>query len=136
MRVSVFRRSSPQTWLLVVACLALLGARLGGAHLHRCLDGNDPPASVHFADAGHHHDAHHAGETHQDVDVSLIDDVPTKLGKDDIDLDGWMLPLAVLCWVVLSIILRRVRLHDPPLLDRSSTGYLRPPLRGPPLHAA
>lgn len=37
---------------MLVACLAFLVMRIGGAHLHHCFDGSEPENAVHFADAG------------------------------------------------------------------------------------
>lgn len=62
------RKQTSWIWLL---CIVLLAVRIGGAHLHLCFDGMEPPLTVH---AGEQigHDAHH-DEQHTDADLSLLD---------------------------------------------------------------
>lgn len=120
--------------ILPLVCAALLFGRVAGAHLHMCLDGQEPSASVHHEnDAGAHHenDGEEAG-THSDVDLSLIGELLIKAGKTGFDL-----PVAVLSGLLILILLppalrlavekRAVPVHRPSLFP------LRPPLRGPPL---
>lgn len=118
-------------WLLLV-CAALLFARLGGAHLHLCLDGSEPAASLHVSDSGHHAD-HHDGQAHDDRDVSLVGDALTQSGKWGLDLP---LLLAVL-WLVTILFARlRITAADSPQPSASPPRFCRPPPRGPPLHAS
>lgn len=128
----MFLRRSPRPWLLTLVCVALLFARLGGAHLHLCLDGSEPAASLHVTDPAHHAD-HHDGQTHADRDVSLVGDALTKSGKWGLDLP---LLLAAL-WLVTVLFARlRITAADPPQPAASPPRFCRPLLRGPPLHAA
>lgn len=125
-------RAPPKAWLLTLICAALLFARLGGAHVHLCLDGNEPPASLHVTDSGHHAD-HHDGRAHDDRDVWLVGDALTKPGKWGLDLP---LLLAAL-WLVTVLFARlRITAADPPQRAASPPRFCRPLLRGPPLHAS
>ena len=117
--------------LLTLICAALLFARLGGGHLHLCLDGSEPPASLHVTDSGHHAD-HHDDQGHDDRDVSLLDDALTKSGKSGLDLP---LLLAAL-WLAVLFARLRITAADPPPRSTSPPRFCRPPLRGPPLHAS
>lgn len=115
--------------LLTLLLAALLTARVGGAHLHLCFDGSEPPASLHFSDAGHHDD-HHADEAHDDVDVSLIAEAAAKLGKLSLDL-----PLLVTASLILfGLWLAAQRPPSPYRGPRAASDpySLRPPVRGPP----
>lgn len=135
--------SRPRAWLLALACLTLLFTQMGGAHLHLCFDGQEPPASLHLSDANHHddhhgghHDRHHAaGETpHSDLDVPLANDVLSKPVKPILDLS--LILLAVLWLGALSFTRDRIPPPDPTRLRAFSTFLLLPPLRGPPLQAS
>lgn len=84
-------------------CIALLVARISGAHWHLCFDGSEPAAMMHVAESnGHHesavhheHGVHHEdnqheddrhyehGTPHNDVDLNLADNGLLKLlGKN------------------------------------------------------
>ena len=119
-------------WLLLLVCGAVLFARLGSAHLHLCLDGSEPAASLHVTDPGHHAD-HHSDPGHDVRDVSLLDDALTKSGKSGFDL-----PLLLAAsWLAILLFARlRITAADPPPPPTSPPRFRRPPLRGPPLHAA
>lgn len=100
--------------------------------MHLCFDGGEPPASLHFTDAGHHDD-HHANDAHDDVDVALMDEAAGKAGKC---LD---LPLLLAAICLLSSLLWLPQ--QPPFGSRavsvaSDPPRLRPPLRGPPRFAS
>lgn len=128
----MFRRASSNAWLLTLVCAALLFARLGGAHLHLCFDGSEPPASLHVTDSGHHAD-HHDGATHDDRDVWLLGDALTQPGKLGMDLP--LLLAAV--WLVMLLFTRLRLVPAAPLrVADSPPRFCRPLLRGPPLHAA
>lgn len=127
--------------LLLATCLAFAVIRVGGAHLHICMDGSEAPSAVHFADSGLHHagDApaanahdHGKGSHHHDAEVSLASDVITKVPSLDLPV------IAGLLFIVLaSVQWLRVPLPDAPIDFRipRSPFRLRPPLRGPPLHS-
>lgn len=124
------RESRFQTWLLALLCVALLLGRVNGAHLHLCLDGSEPPASLHLSETGHDAD-HHNDTAHDDVDVTLPGDAASKPAKLSLDL-----PLLVLA----LLLLRLPRTAAPRLRNRGRPAHttdpllLRPPLRGPPLN--
>lgn len=125
-------RALPKAWLLTLICAALLFARLGGAHLHLCLDGSEPAASLHVTDPGHHAD-HHDDQTHADRDVLLVGDALTKSGKWGVDL-----PLLLAAFWLVIVLFARLRMTaaDSPQPAASPPRFCRPPLRGPPLHAS
>jgi hypothetical protein len=114
--------------LIALLLAALLTVRGGGAHLHLCFDGSEPPSSLHFEDAGHHEE-HHVDQVHDDLDLDLVSDAATKFGK--LSLDLYLLLFAGLFFLLprMGFLLRRgpeppVRASDPLLL--------LPPPRGPP----
>jgi hypothetical protein len=120
--------------LFALLCASLVAMRVGGTHLHLCLDGSEPPVSLHVADAAEHH-ADDAGDTpHLDQDVTLGADLLVKKPFSDLDQStiapAFALPL---------FFVTRTRDVKPafPQLPRlaSNPGRLRPPLRGPPSRA-
>lgn len=126
--------SRSRAWWLVLACLALLLARTGGAHLHLCLDGSEPPASLHLTGENHHGSHHAADEIHSDIDVPLADDLLNKSGKLTLDLP--LLLFAALACCLLAFTRNRPRPRDPPRIHASTPALLLPPSRGPPLPAS
>lgn len=126
----MFRHSTHRSWLLTLLLVALLTVRIGGAHLHLCFDGNEPPASLHLLDDGAHHEENTVSAPHNDVDLSVIDEALTKVGKA-----SWDLPvLAIAATLLLALLVIPARIVPrhvvPPTL--SPLYLLRPPLRGPP----
>jgi len=129
----MWRRLRSNPVLLWTVVLAILAVRLSDTHLHLCFDGQEPPASVHLADASVHHDEdHHGGdETHADKDINPFVGTVVKIDDDTQPL------LAVIVGSLLAFELipldpavpafagERLPATDPPF-------YLRPPLRGPP----
>lgn len=113
---------------LLLLCVALLCARVGGVYLHLCLDGQEPPVSAHLSEPDHH-DRFHGSPTHSDRDVSLADDALTPLYKLFADLP----PLLAALWFGLLLM---VTAHAIPPAGPNSfapqTRFRRPPLRGPP----
>ena len=118
-----------QVWLLALLCAAMLAARAGGAHLHLCLDGSEPPSGLHLFDLGQHHDDPGADRAHSDVEVDFAGELIAK-GKVQ-----WQLPLALLAAVVLLGLLSPSRLAVL-WISRSFLPphplFLRPPQCGPP----
>jgi hypothetical protein len=118
--------------LVVTLCVAVAVLRVAGLHLHLCLDGSEPPVSMHLEDSGVHHlDESAAGESHTDRDLAIASDVLVKKPVDTLDLS---LPGA-LCALLLFLLARPRELNAfSPLLipARSARTRLRPPLRGPP----
>lgn len=114
---------------LLLLCLVVLCARLGGAHLHLCFDGQEAQISVHASEPGHS-DAHHGDPAHKDQNLSLIGNALTGLAKLVVDLPTALAAL----WLVLG---GRLIGCTPPSAwspaHRSQLRFRRPPLRGPPL---
>lgn len=122
-------RLSPRQLLLSLLCVALFGARVGGAHLHLCFDDSEPAVGAHIdAEASHHAD-HHDG-THDDLDISLVGDALAKPGKSLFDTPV-LLPAAFWVTALLAQALQ-IPAGEPARLLASVTHFLRPPLRGPP----
>lgn len=105
---------------MLLACLAFLVMRLGGAHLHHCFDGSEPGNAVHFADGAPHHD---------DLDTGVASDPLGKLSPPE--------PTALIGLLLAILLLPRLSTPRPPTAaeQRRPTRppHLRPPLRGPPL---
>jgi len=119
-------------WFIVLLALALLGARLGSAHLHMCFDGTEPAASTHYVDDVGSHDGDSSGMgDHQDFDVSLDQDALVKASKSL--FGSLLLAVGLLLFLLLPpscgprVAHSRFRL----MLPRSPHSW-RPPLRGPP----
>lgn len=128
----MWRRLRINPLLLWTVVLAVLAVRLTDTHLHFCFDGQEPPTTVHVADASVHHDEeHHDGSAHADKDINPF--VGTLVKSDD---DAQPI-FALIVGTLLTIDLLSPD-HGTPLFDRESaaTGrppyYLTPPLRGPP----
>lgn len=111
---------------------AVLAVRVSDTHLHLCFDGHEPPASVHFADASLHHDAHHEGEGHADKDVNLFHAAfVKKSGVDSDDLP--LLAVVAILGLLIPAFLAPQSFGSPQIRAAGPRFYLRPPLRGPPL---
>jgi|SRR5687767_3476878 hypothetical protein len=127
----MWRLSSSARFVLWAMVLAVLTVRASDTHLHLCFDGQEPPRTVHSADASLHDDEHHLGETHADEDFDPFVGVLLKNSGTDSDV---ALPLAVAAMVLLlppaSDILPPA--FDPLPPTTAPPFYLRPPLRGPP----
>ncbi len=113
-------------WMIV---FAVMTAKASGAHVHLCMDGQEPPASVHLADV--HDDEHHQEEKGQaDKDVNPLYGTMAKKGGPDFDL-GFAMTMVVLSWDL------PIARHGPfppefQSIPRDHSFYWRPPLRGPP----
>lgn len=124
--------------LLGLLCVAILATRVGGAHLHLCLDGGEAPASVHLlADldslGGPDADGHgHAGKTHHDVDASLTGEVVAKKFGGARDLPAFVVTVIVLLIAAVPAaraLIPHGNASSPPAV---SVFRIRPPLRAPP----
>ena len=124
---------SAKRWASVLAAWAVLfsGLTSAHAHVHLCLDGQEPPAAVHLADGFNHQHDHAAqtGQQHEDFDLDLSNQALAKTFKYDslpaiIPLMGWT-PL--LCSSTTATLVPDVVLepHPPPL-------FSQPPSRAPP----
>jgi hypothetical protein len=118
-------------WLLTLLCVMLLVVRVGGAHLHLCFDGGEPPASLHLMDHGLHHGAPGMDAQHQDTDIAVAGEVVVKLAKLGLDLPVLLLA-ALLVWSLLQAPRQPAPGYRHPFFF-SAARSLRPPLRGPPL---
>lgn len=117
---------SYQKWIFLAACIWLCVSVLG-AYGHFCLDGKEPPVSVHM---GVDQEAHHQpDEQHMDMEVQLSKIAPLKIFKIDVPL-----LLTVLVLLLLVVAAKPVEfLYQAPY----SRLFLRirPPLRAPPAPA-
>lgn len=114
--------------IAVVVLLAFIGVRLGDAHLHVCLDGQEAPVTIHTSDGSIHHDTYHDDEQHQDLDIQSLD---TALLKAGLDTDAFVLAIAfaLVDLIQQPVLTIREALTLPSL---KPLAHLRPPLRGPP----
>lgn len=118
-------------WVLWTVALAVLTVRANDTHLHLCFDGQEPPTSVHSADASVHDDDDHAGETHADKDLDPFVGILPKSGDTDAEV---ALPVSVAVLVLLLPPLQQAPsvVFDTVPAAVGSSFRLRPPLRGPP----
>jgi hypothetical protein len=128
----MIRFGTQPRFLIAMLCVAMLAMRVGGLHVHMCMDGSEPPLSFHVEDSGIHHvDEADAGEEHADRDFGLATDVVVKK-----PFSGFDLTLAAAFCALLFLLLTRPRelrpSHFQPAKVRSARNRLRPPLRGPP----
>ncbi len=126
----MFRDPLLRPWLLTLLCVSLVFARISGAHLHLCFDGNELPASFHLIDQAPHHQAPGAVVQHRDADVSAIGDALLKSDKTRFDWPPVLLGALLLCWLLQAPqtfmpVFRACNCRD-------TLFFLRPPLRGPP----
>lgn len=117
-------------WLVAIICLAVLGVRIGGVHLHLCFDGNEPPSAVHVLDGVHHSDG--SDSSHEDEDVAGAADVGAKAEHSaGLLLIGLLATFAVLFLIPTIPICKKWHINrvTPNL---TAFFFLHPPLRGPP----
>src|SRR5690349_12896603 len=93
-------RHSPIARLLWLLAIALLLVRVGEAHLHLCLDGQQQqPVAMHVEDAPTHSGLEASADGHNDVDVDLsVSPWVKKIGVDE-------LPIIVFASVLLALLL-------------------------------
>jgi hypothetical protein len=118
--------------LVMLLCVALVAVRATGMHLHLCFDGAEPAASLHLTDDGTAGATHlvGTGPAHDDLDLSLIDEVLGKLSKSSFNL-----PVVLLTCALLFLFPRAATPIPRPVLwggFASFPRFIRPPLRGPP----
>ncbi len=128
-------RSVPRLRIVLLSTLVFLFAGVANvhAHVHLCLDGQEPPAAMHVDDPHDldHHVDHHADEvdSHQDVDVDVPAQVVAKTLKVELPCLG---PIA--SWEGFEPFVAETGAI--PEVDRSfspaALPHWRPPLRGPP----
>lgn len=119
----------PSLTFIALLCVSVLFVRLGGMHLHLCLDGQETASEMHWSDAGIHNDEEHTSQAHDDRDIDYSD-IVGKTSKSFGDL-----PLAVLAAILLFAFVRTPRLRPSvtaAIFPLTPSAFL-PPLRGPPL---
>ena len=123
-------RTLPRS-LLWLACVALLVARIGGAHLHVCLDGAEAPVSFHTNMLEPYSDHDRSAQFSSDWDLNLLGDVVAKKVDNGIDTLMPLLGIALLLTLPLtnSILIPHPRQRP---ISLSSVRRFRPPLRAPP----
>jgi hypothetical protein len=123
---------STRTVLILLLCIASLAMRVGSAHLHMCLDGQEPRASIAYGDDPIQPPSVEVGLAHQDYDIDLESNSIGKLQKIDFNF------VALLFLLSLSLLsLRRQPsfVRAPAQLARLlQPSHLRPPPCGPPLN--
>jgi hypothetical protein len=126
----MLRGHTQSRFLIALLCIFVVTMRIGGAHVHFCFDGSEPPATLHMSsDEGSHHEDEAA---HTDMDVSLSGDTLIKKFESSIQ------PLLLLAVAILFIrftpvlTISRTRFNSLPRL-LSQFAFQRPLLRGPPL---
>jgi hypothetical protein len=118
------------TKLIYLLLVFWLFASASGMHGHYCLDGQEPPVSVHFdvIDAHDHNNEHL--ETHKDIDNKPM--AVSLLKLFNLDLPFLIAALLLVFWPQLSR--QAYGVSQPPSSWITLTG-LRPPLRAPPVHS-
>ena len=128
---TMYSRRQTGHWLLTFLCVTLLAARLDGAHLHLCLDGQETPGSVRLGPDATSHTGMQA--PHNDVDVALGGELVAKPSKGDIK-QPFALPTTS---VTLRLAASRFYVATVPVASAPATSsLLLPPLRGPPASTA
>lgn len=118
-------RTATCLWILAIALLAL---RMGGEHLHLCLDGGEAAASVHAFDVAEHGEAM-TSHNDRNLDISGV----ALLKKSDAgEILAPLLGVLVLLFLVPSARFLLPR-PVPVLAPMARRAYFQPPLRGPPL---
>lgn len=124
-------RPLARAWLALIA-IAIVAAPANGAHLHLCLDGNEPPATVHLADDGSHHDDGQMQATHHDFDVSLRAEALGKKRTGTLDLPTVVVAAFVL-FASRSTPAVTVPVNADSLSEPAPVLTVLPPLRAPPV---
>jgi hypothetical protein len=121
-------RSQARLALFAVLCTVVLLPRLGGPHLHLCLDGSAPPVALHLSDTAGNELNSGTDDGHNDHTVDVSNPILGKVWPPG--LDGALLLIVVVllglaCQALLLPWLRTIPV-------RGSPRFLRPPLRAPP----
>ena len=116
--------------ILLVLCSLLLSAQVTGAHLHLCLDGQEPPVQLHVAGATETHDESKFSLPHSDREIALTRNASTPGKFFPLDL-----PPAIDCTTAHELQLPADS-PTPACADhpsfRTAPHELLPPSRGPP----
>jgi|SRR5690606_12649578 len=117
--------SNKKRFVFCALILWLVSALLG-AHSHLCLDGQEPPVSLHFSASLHQLDQHN-DDRHQDVDI----DIPQTLTAKFKSLDLPVLLFIVLLMIHFGSNERGANVYR--IFHQRLSRKLRPPLRAPPV---
>ena len=99
------------------------------AHVHMCLDGQEPLAALHVADSGMHHAGPDAQQGHQDKDVKYgVDGTFKKADAGDV----WLIATVWSLFAALPPGKAELLQFGQATPGTSDSVHLRPPLRGPP----
>lgn len=122
--ISSLKKQTGWIWLF---CVVLLAVRIGGAHLHLCFDGMEPPLAVHAGEQIGHDDHH--GPQHSDADLNLLD---SGIAKTFVQVLSAPALLAAIAILVLHIVVRRTPAlaYHPPFLRLIPLRFSAP--RAPP----
>lgn len=112
-------------WMIV---FAVMTAKASGAHVHLCLDGQEPLATVHLADGLD--DEHHQDDRQADKDVNPLFGALAKKAGPEFDL-GLAVMAVVLSWD-LPVVQQGPFPPELQTIPRDHSSHWRPPLRGPP----
>ena len=127
----MIRNPHLERWLLTLLCVALLLARVGGAHVHLCYDGNEPAASFHLLDDANtpHHDNLSMVSTERDVNVGIGSELSPKTAFDS----AFLFAFVAISFMLLDLKRQRFKPAFDLRVAGSTPDSLRPPMRGPPL---
>jgi len=114
--------------LFAILCVVVLLPRLGGPHLHFCLDGSGPAIALHSSGAVDDEAILGTDDTHEDQTVDVTSPVVAKVWPPGFDAVLFLIVLLVLGVFRHALRLPRFRSAPLPALPL----FLRPPLRGPP----
>jgi len=124
-------RASRNHLLFCLLAMIFVMVRTADAHVHLCLDGKEPPATIHVADGEVHACETDPSKGHKgDKDVKLSPDL---LAKKPVPSDAWV------PFVVAFVFQFTVEPVSEPILGPKQTDGIRPPLfrvpplRGPPV---
>ena len=123
--------------LLTLVAIAVIAMPASGVHLHLCFDGNEAPATVHFAEDGSVHNDQAAPEPgsqapHSDRDVELGAPAVAKKVDRTFDLPSLMAAVFVLFHVPAPAPAVLPETPDATIVVASAYRIL-PPLRAPPV---
>ena len=130
----MLRLRSQSRALLILLCIGIVMMRVGGAHLHYCFDGSEPPVGLHIDGhaGGHHVNGDESASEHADMDVKTGVDALIKKNPTPFDVLGLIAMRNALGRLSprMQVVAHSFDLVLPFSAQRA---HFRPPLRGPPL---
>ena len=112
----------------------LLILQVSGAHLHLCLDGQDPPLQVHVTDGPGTGTEFHRAAPHQDEVLPLSAQAATASQASDLDSPPLISGVGSFP-AAPAVVLATLDVRAEQVSHLSTREVLLPPLRGPPLTA-